>query len=60
MNQLASEITKEIVISMVEKNSLSLTNPGKAGETSSEETNKFAIEQIAKAYKEIYRAVLNP
>ena len=60
MNQQASEITKEIVISMIEKNSLSLTNPEKAGATSSEETNKFAVEQIAKAYKEIYRTVLNP
>lgn len=56
MDQYA-DIAKTLVITLIENKSLVTT---KAGVSSSEEINNFAVEQVNKAYTEIYKNLIKP
>lgn len=50
----SAEITKEIILSLIHEKALRLV-PGNTSRP--EEINRFALEQVREAYKEIYATV---
>jgi hypothetical protein len=54
------EVTKDIVVTLIQNGTLELKPPGTTGSTPADSKNEFAVKEINKAISSIYKTVTNP